>query len=249
MVSHVDPPDRAPHASDRPSISAVLPAYNEEANIERAVDALRAALRRFASDYEILIVDDGSSDRTGEIVDALAAGDGRVRAFHHRANRGYGAALWTGFSNASKELVFYTDSDNQFDVAEIGRLLDRIDENDIVVGYRVDRQDPVARRLFAWCFKQLIRVAFGLRLRDVDCAFKLFRRGFFDSIVVESVRFFVDAEMMAKARRLGLRVQEVGVRHFPRAAGSSTVRIRVIFQTLREAARIWWSLRRTRRRS
>jgi len=228
--------------TDRSSISAVLPAYNEEANIEPAVNALRQVLPLHCDDFEIIIVDDGSTDHTGLIADRLAREDPRVVAFHHRPNRGYGAALRTGFTNARKRLVFYTDSDNQFDVSQISRLLDHLHDGYIVVGFRVGREDPWLRKLFAWGFKLFTRFLFGLSLRDVDCAFKLFPRSFFDTIRIRSDHFFVDAEMMARARALGLRVCEVGVDHLPRRSGSSTVHPSHVFSTLRDAALVWRSL-------
>jgi dolichol-phosphate mannosyltransferase len=225
-------------------MSAVLPAFNEEANIKPAVEALRRALSRYCDGFEIVIVDDGSTDATGAIADDLSLKDPRVVVFHHCPNRGYGAALRTGFCNARKELVFYTDSDNQFDVTQISRLLDHISECDIVVGYRMNRQDAYLRKFFAWGFKVFIRGLFGVSLRDVDCAFKLFRRNVFDSIAILSDRFFVDAEIMARARALRLRVREVGVDHFPRSAGESTVSFSHVFSTLRDAVRVWWCLHR-----
>jgi len=219
-----------------------MPAYNEEGNVESAVDTLRRVLPLHCDDFEIILVDDGSTDRTGPIADRLAREEPDVVVFHHRPNRGYGAALRTGFTNAHKELIFYTDCDNQFDVAQISRLLDRIPDNDLVVGFRINRKDPWPRRFFARGFRLFTFCLFGLAFRDVDCAFKLFRRRFFDSIRIRSDHFFVDAEMMAYARVLQLRICEVGVDHLPRSAGSSTVTFSHLFSTLRDAARVWAAL-------
>ncbi len=221
-------------------ITVVLPAYNEEENIERQVRAVDETLRalRF-DDYEILVVDDGSADRTRAIVEALGAELPKLELRAHEANRGYARALRTGFTTAAMPLVFYTDSDNQFDVREIKNLLASIDDYDIVCGFRIYRFDPFSRLVASWGYNLLVRILFRIRVRDVDCAFKLFRRDVFDRIHVESKRFFVDTEILAKASKLKLRVTEIGVRHFPRTAGRSTVRVSHIWHTLREVASMW----------
>jgi dolichol-phosphate mannosyltransferase len=136
-------------------------------------------------------------------------------------------------------LVFYTDSDNQFDVGEIKNLLASIDDYDIVCGFRIYRFDPLSRLVASWGYNLLVRLLFRIRIRDVDCAFKLFRRDVFDKIHIESKKFFVDTEVMAKASKLNMRVTEIGVRHFPRTAGTSTVRVSHIWHTLGEVASMW----------
>src|SRR5215831_2710981 len=223
------------------TISAVLPAYNEEENIEtatkRVVDALGSLGFR---DWEVIIVDDGSIDHTGQIVDRLAADDPKhIRVFHHSPNRGYAEALKTGFTNARHQLIFYTDSDNQFDVREITNLLPLIEDADIVNGFRIYRFDPLTRLVLSWGFNLLVRIIFRIKVRDIDCAFKLFRREVFEKVTIESKKFFVDAEVLAKARYFGFRIVEIGVRHYPRPAGRSTVRPSHIPATLKELARIW----------
>jgi len=217
------------------AVSAVLPAYNEEDVLRQSVEELRAALEKQCERFEIVIVDDGSTDQTPRLADALAEEQEAVRLIHHRPNKGYGAALRTGFASARLPLVFYTDADGQFVAGEIERLLERIGEADIVTGYRADRQDPWQRKFFSWGFKKFISFLFGVRVRDCDCAFKLYRRKVFDEITIDSDMFFVDAEVLAKAAVLGYRIDEVAVTHRPRAGGESTVRLGHILTTLREA--------------
>jgi len=223
------------------SISGVLPAFNEEENIETAARRMCDVLAGLQlRDWEVIIVDDGSSDRTGKIADDLAAADtAHVRVFHHQPNRGYAEALKTGFTNSRHQLIFYTDSDNQFDVREISNLLPLIEHADIVNGFRIYRFDPLTRLVVSWVFNLIVRIMFRIKVRDVDCAFKLFRREVFDRVTIESKKFFVDAEVLAKARYFGFTMAEIGVRHYPRPAGRSTVRPHHVFSTLRELARIW----------
>jgi glycosyltransferase involved in cell wall biosynthesis len=223
------------------TISAVLPALNEEENIEVATRRMAEVLGSLPlKDWEVIIVDDGSTDGTGEIADGLAAEDPtHVRVFHHSPNRGYAEALKTGFTGARHQLIFYTDSDNQFDVREIKNLLPLIEDADIVNGFRIYRFDPLTRLVLSWGFNLIVRIMFRIKVRDIDCAFKLFRREVFDKITIESKKFFVDAEVLAKARYFGFRTVEIGVRHYPRPAGRSTVRPSHVLSTLRELARIW----------
>jgi len=228
-------------ASAKPAISAVLPAYNEEACLGGVTRSLHAALAKVCERFEVIIVDDGSTDSTPQLADALADEYPEVRVIHHRPNRGYGAALRSGFTSARMPLVFYMDSDGQFDPEEIGRLTDGIGQADIVTGYRADRRDPWMRKFFSWGFKTFIGLVFGVRVRDCDCAFKLYRRKVFNEITIASEKFFVDAEVLAKANVLGYRIDEVPVTHRPRAGGESTVRLGHILSTLREA---WHLLRR-----
>ncbi|HWO02232.1 MAG TPA: glycosyltransferase family 2 protein [Blastocatellia bacterium] len=223
------------------TISAVLPAYNEEENIETATHRMADVLRELdLSDWEVIIVDDGSIDRTGELADRLAAEDtARIRVFHHEPNRGYAEALRTGFSNARYQLLFFTDSDLQFDVREIKNLLPLIENADIVCGFRIYRFDHLTRLVLSWGFNLLVRTMFRIKVRDIDCAFKLFRREVFDKVTIESKKFFVNAEVLAKAEYFGFKLEEIGVRHYPRAAGHSTVRPSHILSTLKELAHIW----------
>src|ERR1044072_842355 len=190
------------------TISAVLPALNEEDNIETATLHLAEVLAPLSlKDWEVVIVDDASTDRTGEIADRLSSEDpDRIRVFHHSPNLGYAEALKTGFTSARHELIFYTDSDNQFDVREIKHLLPLIEDADIVCGFRIYRFCPLTRLVLSWGFNLLVRIMFRINVRDIDCAFKLFRREVFDRVKIESKKFFVYAEILAKARFFGFRL-------------------------------------------
>jgi glycosyltransferase involved in cell wall biosynthesis len=222
------------------SISVVLPAYNEADNIEKQVTAVGGVLEELRfDDHEILVVDDGSTDGTRAVCESLAGRVPKLRLLVHEKNQGYAKALRTGFTSARLPLVFYTDSDNQFDVKELKNFLGAIEDYDIVCGFRIYRFDPFTRLVLSWGYNLLVRVLFRIRVRDVDCAFKLFRREVFERIHIESKKFFVDTEILAKASKLGLRMTEIGVRHYPRTAGSSTVRPSHILYTLAEIARMW----------
>lgn len=228
---------------EQKSISFVLPAYNEEANIEEAVSRIVEVAEGLSlKDYEVVIVNDGSSDATAEIIDRLAKENSHVRPIHHQTNLGYADALRTGFTGARCDLIFYTDSDLQFDVKEVKNMLPAIDDYDIVVGFRIYRFDPLSRLFLAWCYNLLARTIFRLRVRDIDCAFKLFRREVFDVIEIRSKKFFVDTEILAKARCHGFRMTEIGVRHYPRMGGSSTVRPSHVISTLQELAKMWFEI-------
>lgn len=224
-------------------LSVVLPAYNEAENIENAVRAAIEAVAPLADDYEILVVDDGSEDETPEIADRLAAADpAHVRVLHHAPNRGYGAALRTGFLAARLPYVFYTDADLQFDIREVRYFLPHMADYDLIVGFRVYRYDSVLRCILSWIYNKLIFVLFWLPVRDIDCAFKLFRREVFEKITPECDDFFVDAELLARAKKAKLRIHQIGVRHYPRQAGHTTVRPGNIPRTLWTIGRMWWRI-------
>ncbi|MHB1006943.1 MAG: glycosyltransferase family 2 protein [Chloroflexota bacterium] len=227
-----------------PSISVVLPAYNEEQNIPRTVANVMDAMNGVADDYEILVVDDGSRDRTAEVTRALSEQHPRVRLVQHQVNQGYGAALATGFASATKDLVFMTDGDAQFDVREIRKLLPLMANADLAIGYRAPRRDPFHRLVYAKGWGMLINILFGYTARDVDCAFKLFRRSILNDFVVESRGATFSTEFMVRARRTGHKVREVGVRHLPRTAGNPTggrpdVIIRAFKELVKLRYRLW----------
>ncbi len=225
----------------RSSLSVFFPCYNEADNIRRVVAEAMDFLPTVSDDFEVILVDDGSRDGTGEIADELAAGDDRIRAVHHEANRGYGGALQSGFGAATKELVFYTDGDGQFDISDLAAMLPLIAEHDIVNGYRRRREDSALRRLNAYLWGVLVQRLLGFRCRDVDSAFKLYRREIFDHVEMKSTGALIDAEILARARRAGLTLAEVPVRHRPRIAGRQTgANIRVIARAFREL----WQLRK-----
>ncbi len=217
------------------SISAVLPAYNEQEVIAASVAAMVKTLEAFDADYKVIVVNDGSRDRTGEILTRLNQENPRVRMVAHERNQGYGAALWTGFTSAEKELVFLTDGDKQFDVDELKLLLPMLDGADMVIGWREKRADPPIRLLNAWGWKLLVNGLFGYTARDVDCAFKLFRRRILDRVDVHARGATFSAEFLIKARRLGYVIRERPVSHYPRPAGQATgAKPAVILRAFRE---------------
>ncbi len=233
----MDGPDRF----DRPRLSLVLPAFNEEAGIRQAVAEADAALSGLCKDYEILVVDDGSSDGTAAAVLVECVERRRVRLLRHAANRGYGAALRTGFSAARFELVGFTDADCQFHLDDLGRLLPLTKSAEIAAGYRVGRQDPWRRRVLSGGFNLLVRALLGTRVRDCDCALKVFRREALAELHPESDGFFVNAEMLARARQLGFAVAEAGVRHRPRLRGVSKVSVGQVPRVLATLLPFWWT--------
>lgn len=217
------------------SISVFFPCYNEEENVERTTRAALRTLERLAADYEVIIVDDGSRDRTGEIADRLAAELPHVRVVHNRPNLGYGGALQAGFRAAAKPWVFYTDGDGQFDFEEMDRLLPLLEEFDIASAYRLNRREGLVRRLNAFAWTRLVNLMLGLRLRDIDCAFKIYPRALFDEIAMKSMGALIDAEVLARAQRKGYRIGQIGVTHHPRVAGSQTgANLRVIARAFKE---------------
>ncbi|MCS6862399.1 MAG: glycosyltransferase family 2 protein [Abditibacteriales bacterium] len=228
------------------SLSLFLPCFNEEPNVERTVRASVAALREVTDDFEVIVVNDGSRDHTGEIAERLAAENSHVRVCHHEQNRGYGAALRTGFLAAQKELVCFMDADGQFDPREIRGLLSLADQADIVTGFRLNRRDPFIRSVNAFLFNRLVRLLFGLKVMDLNCAFKLYHRRVVDAIApqLESTGAFINAEMLIRARKAGFSIVEVGVHHYPRVAGTQTgANPRVILRAFRELGVLFWKLR------
>ena len=225
-------------------LSYFFPAHNEEANVRELVAEALETLPSLAEAFEIIVVNDGSRDATGAIADELAAANPDVvRAVHHPTNLGYGAALLSGFRASRHELVAFTDGDRQFRVADIGRLtatLGEADHPDVVVGYRIKRADPIIRTIYARLYRFANRVWFGLKVRDVDCACKLFRRDALAGIAVECGGAFFSAELLIKLGAAGRTIAEVGVPHHPRTAGSPTgAKPSVIFRAVRD----FWSLR------
>ena len=217
------------------SVSVFFPCYNEEPNVENTTRAALRALRELGDDFEVIIVNDGSKDRTGEVAERLAAEHPEVRAVHNHPNLGYGGALQRGFREATKPWVFYTDGDGQFDFGEISKLLPLLDRYDIISAYRVDRQDPFIRKVNAFCWTMLVNAVFGLWLRDIDCAFKIFPRRLFTEIEMRSMGALIDAEVLARAKRLGYTIGQVGVHHYPRTAGEQTgANLRVIARAFKE---------------
>ncbi len=225
------------------SISAVMPAYNEEANIRPQVAEVVQVVSALTSDFEVIVVNDGSRDRTGEIGRELAAEYPQVRLLEHPKNLGYGAALYTGFYAATKGLIFLTDSDRQFDLNDLPRLAPLIEHGDVVAGYRAPRRDPFMRVLNGVGWSALVTLLFGYMCRDIDCAFKLFKRDILQHVNVVSRGATFSAEFLIRAKRAGYRIVEAPVTHRPRRAGSQTgARPDVIVRAFRELARLRWQL-------
>ncbi|MCL5278614.1 MAG: glycosyltransferase family 2 protein [Planctomycetes bacterium] len=230
-----------PQAREPPSITVFFPCYNEQENVAKVAQQALDVLEGLHADYEVIIVNDGSADDTGAVADRIAARHPRVRVIHHPRNLGYGAALQSGFRAATKDLVFHTDGDGQFDLAELPPWLPLMEQYDIVCGYRLNRRDNFVRRMNGWLWTKMTCRLFSLRLRDIDCAFKLYKRAIFDDLKLESTGALISTEILARAARKGCRITERGVPHYPRIAGQSTGgNLKVILRAFREL----WKLRR-----
>ncbi len=224
----------------RTQLSLVMPAFNEEAGIQQAVAEAFEALSGLDYDYEIIVVDDGSCDRTSKHVLEIAELRPSVRLIRHLKNKGYGAALRTGFEAARFPVVGFTDADGQFFLEDLARMMPSIARFPIVAGRRRQRQDPWRRRFFSWGYNKIVRLLLGTGVSDCDCALKLFRRDALAQLLPESKGFFVNAEMLCRARKLGFSVAEIDVRHRPRLHGSSKVSLSDIPKTLSTLLPYWW---------
>jgi glycosyltransferase involved in cell wall biosynthesis len=224
------------------TLSIFFPTYNEEENIAESIEKAVSVAEHspFIEDYEVIVVNDGSSDNTQHVAEQYAAKNPKVRVVTHAVNRGYGAALVTGFATATKEYVFYTDADLQFDMTEVNNLLIHIDAADAVIGYRAPRKDPLMRILNAKGWNILNRLFFGLKIRDIDCAFKIF-----PTHTIQQVRFHAEgamtsAESLIRLSRMGVSFKQVPVSHLPRVAGSQTgAKLSVIFRAFREMMQLY----------
>ncbi|MCX6639565.1 MAG: glycosyltransferase family 2 protein [bacterium] len=226
------------------SLSIFFPCFNEEENVQRSVDAALKAAPLVTDDFEIIVINDGSRDKTGQIADTLAAADPRVRVIHHPRNQGYGAALRSGYKGAVKDTVFYSDGDLQFDLTEITKLWPLLKDYDVITGYRIRRMDSFVRKLNSFLWTSLTKLLFRLPVRDVNCAFKLFRREVVAEMIMESAGALIDAEVFARAKKAGARITEVGVHHYPRQFGTQTgANPLVIFRAFAELFQLWWKLR------
>src|SRR4051794_22139070 len=228
------PAGQAPPLS---GVSIVLPCYDEEDNVIEAIRAARLAGRRAARAHEVIVVDDGSRDRTRERALALAAEDPDVRLVVHERNAGYGAALRSGIAAASQPWILLTDADLQFDLTQLEDFLPHAARNDVVMGHRLLRQDPLGRRMAAGAWNQLVRAVFRLPVRDVDCAFKLIRADFVTDMPLTCSGAMISTELLVRAIARGARVEQIGVRHRPRIAGhQSGTSPRVVARAFRELA-------------
>jgi glycosyltransferase involved in cell wall biosynthesis len=233
-----------------PGLSALFPAYNEIVNIGNLVQHALDVFPAIAERFEIIVVDDGSTDATAAAVEELIQLHPEVRLIGHRENHGYGAALRTGFASAREPIVFFTDGDGQFDIGEIDRLVPLLDSSDIVAGYRLKRRDPIVRSVNACFFNLLIRALFGLNHRDINCAFKLIKRDVLDAISLTSKGALINAEVLLKARRAGFIISQIGVHHYPRPVGRQTgADLSVVFRMFREVYGLWLELKTERSRS
>lgn len=233
-----------PPSSPDTSVSIVFPIRNEGHTLERLLARSIKSFSDLELDWELILVNDGSTDLSASICNHFAAQFPQVRAVHHPKNLGYGAALRSGFEAAKQPLVFFTDSDGQFDLGEVGKLLPHVRDCEIVVGYRASRRDPWHRKLNSSVGNFLARLFFGLKVRDINCAFKIFRRDFLQQIAIQSDGALVNTEILAKARRMGAKIHEVPVSHFPRLHGTPTgANPKVIAKTFWELFRLWRKLR------
>jgi glycosyltransferase involved in cell wall biosynthesis len=231
-------------------LSLVFPVFDEEDNVGPLLESALARAPQLAAPFEVIVVDDGSRDRSAAIVEAWRRRDPRIRLLRHPANIGYGAARRSGRRAARGEWVFFTDADLQFDLAELEHLLARASDAELVVGYRAPRRDPWGRRVLAWGWGVLVRALFGLRVRDIDCAFKVIHRPVLEALPIESLGAFVNTELLVRATRAGFRVIEVPVTHRPRVAGRAKGAMpRVIVRALVELSALYGELRRPEARA
>lgn len=227
------------------SLSVFFPAYNEEAVIGDTTEKALKVLEGLKIDYEVILIDDGSKDKTGEVIDEIARQNNKIRAIHQQ-NGGYGKVLATGFYEARKDWVVYTDSDGQFDFGEVDKFLEKADRYQAIWGYRINRSDPYYRLLFAKGWALALWVLLGLHLKDVDCGFKMVKKSLIDEIPkLESTRGgMINAELAYKIKKQGVEIAQVGVKHFSRTTGSPTgASVRVIMRSFGDLFRLWWKLR------
>jgi glycosyltransferase involved in cell wall biosynthesis len=239
-------------SQEQPSVSLVIPMFNEEENIEHAIDCAVAALERCAGDYEIVVVNDASTDRSAEIVTRLSAANPRIRLFQHEVNRKLGATLKTGYAAARKDLVVYMDADLPFDPEVIGRAMQalKVTRADLIAGYRLDRTTEGFRRtVYSYLYNSLIGVLFGWPHRDINFSFKLMRREVLEAVELKSEGSLIDAELIVKAKNLGFVIQQLGLDYFPRTRGSSTLSSpTVILKIFRELFALYPEMRHPRRK-
>lgn len=229
------------------SISVILPAYNESANIGDTITRCVSALERFFKDFEIIVVDDGSSDGTSNKVKKLFGEDSRIRIVRHEHNKGYGAALRSGFSSAEKNWLFFMDSDGQFDPYEIEKLLPLMSNDAVIAGYRIRRSDSFYRKVMGYIYTKVINLTFGLKVKDLNCAFKLMPTEFVKSLALSSSGALINAEILVRASERGITLKEVGVNHYPRRAGKqSGGSLRVIMKAVKEFFSVYWALKKFR---
>ena len=226
------------------SLSFFFPCYNEAENVGTMIEQSVQVGETYGIDYEVVVVDDGSTDGSVRRIEDWSRKNPRVRLVRHPANQGYGSALRTGLKSVTKDLVFLTDGDNQFRIADIDKLFAKIDSCDVVTGYRLRRQDNWHRRLNGRLWTALNKFLFALPVRDVDCAFKLFRRKCLDGLELKSDHLLIHAEILARLKKKGCKIEEIGVDHYPRTAGKATATgLSRILKTFSELFRLYWQIR------
>jgi len=239
MVKAMDRPHSETINYPVASLSIFFPCFNEKETIRPLTEKCLTIAKQICDDFEVLLIDDGSTDGTAELADQLANEHANVRVIHHTQNSGYGAALQSGFRAATKDYVFYTDGDGQFDVNELPLLLPLIEQFDIVSAYRLKRQDSFLRKVNAFCWTKLVGLLFNLKIKDIDCAFKLYKRDIFDHIEMHSTGALIDTEILARAQQNGYTITQIGVHHYPRQAGQQTgANIKVILRAFRELLKL-----------
>jgi glycosyltransferase involved in cell wall biosynthesis len=228
----------------KPGLSVFFPAYNDSGTIASLVITALQTARRLTSDFEVIIVNDGSADATAAIADELARTYPEVKVVHHQRNRGYGGALRSGFAAATRELIFYTDGDAQYDPSEMTVLWDAFDDGvDLVNGYKISRSDPLHRIVIGRIYHHTVKLLFGLEVRDVDCDFRMLRRSIFDDVALEKSSGVICLEMMKKIQDAGFRIAEVPVHHYHRAYGRSQFfNFSRLFRTAIDVAKLWYVL-------
>jgi glycosyltransferase involved in cell wall biosynthesis len=227
-----------------PGISVFLPSHNEEPNVERVVRGFLAELPRVTDNYEVIVVNDGSSDKTGAIADRLANEDPHVKVVHHPKNRGYGGAVISGIRAATQPYVVLADGDGQFDPKEVASLAAFVPEYDVVVGKRIERADPLMRRINGKAWTTLVQMVLGIGISDIDCGFKLFKREFLDGMELRAHGAMISTELMARVAGRGAKIKEVGVQHLPRMAGEqSGANLKVIARAFKELFTLYGELK------
>ena len=222
-------------------ISIILPALNEARNIEKLSEEIVGYCENKNIPYEIIIINDGSSDETGKIADTLASENKNISVIHHTKNEGYGKSLKDGFQAGKHEYLFFTDADRQFKINNLDAFSPLMKEGkvDMVIGYRIDRKDSPLRKFLAWCFNRAISILYSLNYKDIDCAFKLFKRESFESLEIRSDDFLINTEILEKAKLKGQKVVQIGVEHYPRLEGESTVSFESIKSTLKRIVSLY----------
>jgi len=226
-------------------LSVFMPAYNEEENVPVVVEKILKVLPGVADEYEVIIVNDGSQDRTGEVSEGLSLAHPNVKAINHETNRGYGGALRSGFRAARYPWVAFVDSDDQFDFADIERFLPFTQSADLILGYRLQRADSLVRRLYTFGWALIPRILLGMDVRDYSCGFKLIKKSVIEAIEpLQGEEKVYQIELLVKAKRKGFRFAEVGVHHYPRVFGTQTgASLKVVFRSIQEMFDLYRRLR------